>query len=556
MAGRTSLRIGGAAAVARRWAIPVTLAICLRALTLTPSLPYIAYMDEGHVLHPVMQLVRSGSWDPDWYGYPPLTFYLIASAARGVDLVQRVVGMDGSLAQKLPSSDEIFTPSGRLYDIIGPSDLIVTGRLVMLLLGIGTVLASGLLGRTVFGPRTGWVAALLVACCPAFVSRGSFVMVDTAATFFATLALYFVARVLRRDQNAGNGWVPPSYILALGAGLATALATASKYSAIVLVPVALAAVLGAAPTVARAMRSSAALGAGLLAGLALGAPTFALRFHETVGALQKQTVFYASHGATPPYWRIAVQPYELGIPLLLCGAAGLWQMLRRREHRATAWTWLLFATVLTLPFLRYSFQPFRNLLPLCPLVAVAGAHFIVGSLGRPEGNKAAIFARSVGVLAGIAVALSFGAGLRQVHASLVRRDSRVEAVDWLVRRVQPGDQVLVLRELAILPSETRRLPVETGALSCKRLEKLAGSTGSAYLVVGSPRRGAPTESGMGAGCDALFASASEVASFGSAPTPPDPGFWRTNLEAIRILKTTDPAPPSPSPAPPPVRRPF
>ncbi|MBP9824386.1 MAG: phospholipid carrier-dependent glycosyltransferase [Thermoanaerobaculia bacterium] len=513
-------------------------------------------MDEGHVLHPTEQLLRSGSWDPGYYGYPPLTFYLISVAAKGVDYFQSAVTTGRSLVEGIPSHDEVDTPAGPLYDILGPTELIVTGRLVMLLLGIGTVLVTGLLGGSLFGPRTGWVAALLVACCPSFVRRGSFVMVDTPTAFFAVLALYFVARYRRSARDVDDDAARSAHFLAFGAGLAGALAAASKYSAVVLVPVALIAVLVAAPTVSRAVRSAVALGAGFLTGLALGLPTLALRFHETVSALRIQTGLYEYWEATASYWQSAVQTYELGVPLLLCAAAGLWQMLRRREHRATAWTWLLFATLLTLPFLRYGFQPFRNLLPLCPLVAVAGAHFIVGAFGRPQGEKSSLRARSVGVLAAVAVALSFGAGLVRFHDGLVRRDSRVEAIDWLAQRVQPGDQVLVLRELAILPSEIRRLPVETRVLPCRSLKRLASSARSAYLVIGVPQQDAPAGGAMGASCDALFTSASEVASFGSVPTSPNPTFWRTNREALRILKITDPATLSPSPEPPSVQRPF
>ena len=291
-------------------------------------------MDEGHVLHPTEQLLRSGSWDPGYYGYPPLTFYLISVAAKGVDYFQSAVTTGRSLVEGIPSHDEVDTPAGPLYDILGPTELIVTGRLVMLLLGIGTVLVTGLLGGSLFGPRTGWLAALLVACCPSFVRRGSFVMVDTPTTFFAVLALYFVARFRRSARDVENDLARPAHFLAFGAGLAGALAAASKYSAVVLVPVALVAVLVAAPTVSRAVRSAVALGAGFLTGLALGLPTLALRFHETVSALRIQTGLYEYWEATASYWQSAVQTYELGVPLLLCAAAGLWQMLRRREHRA------------------------------------------------------------------------------------------------------------------------------------------------------------------------------------------------------------------------------
>ncbi len=550
-----SPRTGGVLAAAKRWALPIALAIGLRALTLTPGLPYIGYVDEGHVLHPTAELLRSGSWDPGWYGYPPLTFYLISSAAKGVDFLERAVTPGRSLVQEIPSRDEVFTPAGRLYDIVGPTDLIVTGRFVMLFLGVGTVLVSGLLGSALFGWRTGWVAALIVACCPSFVHRGSLVMVDTPATFFVTLALYLVARFRRPDRDIRDILPQRAHVLAFGAGLAAALAAASKYSAVVLVPVAVAAVLAVAPTLSRATRTVLALGAGLLTGLTLGAPTFALRSHEIVGALGMQTWLYGTYEVTPSYWRTAVQPYELGVPLLLCAIAGLWQMLRRSDQRATAWTWLAFAALLTLPLLRFAFQPFRNLLPLCPLVAVAGAHFLVGSFERPEGDRAAVSARWIGIVAGVAVVLSFGVGILRFHHSLVRRDSRVEAIDWLAQRVQPGEQVLVLRDLAILPSEIRRLPARTRVVTCKRLKKIAASAPSAYLVVGGPQGGSTARDGVVAGC-APLSLASEIASFGSVPTPLYSDSWRTNLEALRILKTIDPASLSPSPEPPAFQRPF
>jgi len=538
-----SPRTRAAVATARRWALPIALAICLRALSLTPSLPYIGYMDEGHVLHPTMQLIRSGGWDPGWYGYPPLTFYLVSFAAKGVDFFQRAVTTGGSLVEDLPAPDDVVPPAGRVYDILGPIDLIVTGRLVMLFLGLGTVVVSGLLGETVSGARTGWMAALIVACCPSFVIRGSYVMVDTATTFFATLALYFVARSLRRDRDGGDEPARASHALAFGAGLAAALATASKYSVAVLVPVALAAVLVAAPTVSRAIRLAAAFGAGLLTGFALGAPTFALRFHEIVDSLREQTALYAFWPATPSLLRTAVEPYELGVPLLLCGAVGLWQMLRRREQRAIVWTWLVFATLLVLPFLRYGFQPFRNLLPVCPLLAVTAAHFLVGWFERREGTRRVV-APAVGVLAGVAVAVSFGTGLLRFRDSLVPRDSRVEAIDWLVPRVRPDDQVLVLRELAILPSEMRRLPARTRTVTCQELTKAAEAAPLAYLVVGASGTSAHPGDGASLRCDAHLPAASEIASFGSVPTPPFSDYWRTNREALRILKRHETPPPN------------
>src|ERR1035441_10971929 len=60
----------GAAAV-------LTAALAIRAPLVLPSLPYLGYVDEGHVLHPVLTLLRTGGWDPQWYLHPSLTIYLI-----------------------------------------------------------------------------------------------------------------------------------------------------------------------------------------------------------------------------------------------------------------------------------------------------------------------------------------------------------------------------------------------------------------------------------------------------------------------------------------------
>ncbi len=501
-------------------------------------------MDEGHVLHPTMELLRSGGWDPGWYGYPPLTFYLTSIAARGVDFFQRHLSSGRSIVAEMPSREEVFTPAARRYDIVGPPGLIVTGRVVMLILGLGTVVFTGLLGGAVFGPRTGWAAALMVACCPSFVTRGSYVMVDTPTTFFVTLALYLVARLSEVDAKGEDGSVRSSLALAFGAGLACALAVASKYSVLALAPVAFVAVLVAASTVARALRWSLAFVAGLLAGLALGAPTLILRFGVTLVSLREQTALYSTWPATPTYLQTAARDYELGVPLLLCGAAGLVQMLRTRAHRTKACTWLAFAILLVAPFLRYAFQPLRNLLPLCPLLAVAGAHFVVGLLDRPASSRTAVSARWIGVVAGGAIALSFLVGIVRFHHSLVWRDTRVEAIDWLVRRVQPGDRVLIQEELAFLPSEIRRLPAATTIVTCERLAQLAATDRSTYLVVGGRQGESYVPGGAPTGC-VPPSSTSELVAFGAVLTPPSADYWRTNLQALRILNTTDPASLSP-----------
>ena len=56
-------------------------ATAVRLPTLTAGLPYMTYVDEGHVLHHVVHLLSAGTWEPSTYSYPSLPFYLVAGAA-------------------------------------------------------------------------------------------------------------------------------------------------------------------------------------------------------------------------------------------------------------------------------------------------------------------------------------------------------------------------------------------------------------------------------------------------------------------------------------------
>ncbi|MDP9121302.1 MAG: hypothetical protein M3O15_08025, partial [Acidobacteriota bacterium] len=64
------------------WLAILLTAAAVRLPTVTAGLPYLNYVDEGHVLHRVVHLLATGDWDPHWYIYPAFPNYAIAFAAR------------------------------------------------------------------------------------------------------------------------------------------------------------------------------------------------------------------------------------------------------------------------------------------------------------------------------------------------------------------------------------------------------------------------------------------------------------------------------------------
>lgn len=112
------------------------------------------------------------------------------------------------------------------------------------------------------------------------------------------------------------------------------------------------------------------------------------------------------------------------------------------------------------------------------------------------------------------------------------------AVDWLKEHSGKGDRVLAVSELAVLPSEWKRL--EAAVRTCPWLNtlQLCHPGQFTYLVCGEFDPGAFGTEQMRAykaPWDRALSSFRLRASFGTIATPTAPYFWRTNDERIRIF---------------------
>ncbi len=511
------------------WLVILLLALGLRLPLAFAGFPYINYVDEGHVLHPTVRLLESGSWDPKGYLYPSLPLYAIAGAVWIYSPVYSAI-------HDRPLRDDLSESPPKLYDLVAPAELILIGRLVALAFGLGVVVMTGLLARRLAGETAGLFAALAAAVAPALVIRGGAVTVDPFTTFFTVAALYFAegsARGVRLWRDS------------VLAGLMIGCALTSKYTGLLVclpVAVTLLRVPGDWRPKARAIELAAL--ASLVAA-AVTMPALVLKTQKVLESLARHATGYEAV-TLGSYWEQAVKraewdhPFahpELGWPFLICTAMGWIVAVRDPRTRWSAASWTLYAGVALALFTSFNARPFRNLLPLVPLACV-----LVGLLlaRLPVRALTAALLLSLFLPAEIAYA--------RERAGLV--DSRVEAVRWLARHRGPDEPVLFAAELAVLPGEGARLPGQSLVMpQGQAIPRLTRRRDIRFVVTGIFRGNGPD---LRAALDGGRTRARyvQVAAFGEKPGT---GIWRGNRQRVFIYRRMARNPAIPSEASPRIR---
>ena len=515
------------------WLTLVALAALVRFGPIASGLPYIDYVDEGHVLHPASEILKAKRFDSSIYTYPPLTSYLTIGAIKAYSPFYRLVHHH-SLRNDLPSDRDFHTELGDNYDLITPPEIIWLGRFVVACLSVGTVILAGALATALAGSRAGWLTMLLTALCPALVSRGSIVALDTTATFFVMVALYFCQRT--RTSNDATRWR-----WAGCAGIAAGCAFGGKFTAGAVFVAALVTIV----TLPLARKSKAILAsiaaAGLFAGIFCSVPGAVLHPSGIAGEIRGMAKFYQTIRSDAGYWRTGLSGDEIGLPLLILGLAGIVWMLFRNTTRSVALSWIAFALLLLSAIVSSNFQPFRNVLPLVPPLCIAAALGCDGLgeyLERRERPAAASWILAALVLV---VGLSLGqATMRHLQSRMSHVDTRIKAIDWLRQHAGKEAKILGLRELAILPAEWERLAARPIIVpwfeASQRLEREQFD----YVVTGEfDLRYATDPNGWAAYRDRWQQQTAALplqADFGAVVTPIVPYLWRTNDERILILR--------------------
>ena len=392
------------------------------------------------------------------YSYGTLPLFLVRLAAEGLDrgcgespnrITAAVAGLIAPDA--MPCWPGLFTTS--LSSVVG--------RALSALADLGSVWLVYLIGRRLYGDKAGLLAALFAALTASAIQQAHFYTVDSLASFFTVLTVYYSVRVAQADA-AGR---PPWTLLAL-AGLAVGLATACKLSA------ALSALFVALAGAAWAWRAlgtpssqallrrlvllSAALGLAALMSLVAfrvaqpyafeGPGFFGLKpyqpWWERMGQIQAEQS--GSLDAPPgqqwtnraPIWFpwLNIVVWGMGLPLGLAAWAG-WavagiNLARGRRQHLVLWLGL------TLLFLYLStrwVKTMRYFLALYPLLAILAAYGL-SRLWR----AASLRTRRLGLALTIVVVAGAALWAAAMFGIYLRPATRVAASRWVYDHVPAG----------------------------------------------------------------------------------------------------------------------
>ncbi|MDD5223070.1 MAG: glycosyltransferase family 39 protein [bacterium] len=202
------------------------LALVFRLPHLNFLLPFFEYGDEGDVVGAAWRILQTGDPNPHffWYGSFPiywttLLYGLVLGArclspALGINWVTGGIGTVGECIKGFGIYDQ-----GLL--------LFYLGRVTSIAFGLGTIYLTYLLGRRLFGRRTGSLAALFLAISPFHIFFSQVFKVDISLLFWIFLTCYFSLNIYERGDLQDFVW----------AGVCGGLALSTKYNFFVFLPV-------------------------------------------------------------------------------------------------------------------------------------------------------------------------------------------------------------------------------------------------------------------------------------------------------------------------------
>jgi hypothetical protein len=462
-----------------RWgglALALVLGGWLRWPGVFAAYPYLTYVDEGHLLHPVRETLATGTWDPSHNNYPQLPVRAIASAAR---LLSTFAGV-------WPIAPAVADAKAEMpfYDQIEPPELILVGRLLSWLLSLGIIALVSTLAFRQAGETAGVVAGFAAALLPALVLRGSAIIVDLYATLFVLAAMTLVPVAKERQL----------FLRSALAGCCCGCAAISKYPAgLALVAVAIVIALLPETGVRRKLTALAAAGVGAALAAAILMPST----WQQPAKVWRRMVWQGSNYSTKSsqdLWQQAfkkaewdlppIDTPELGWVFVALALLGLVVLSRRRASRAWAIASTVFIVLLVALHSRYAFQAFRNLLPAAGLGCVAFGAGAAWGLGEWIRRPRVVAMLSVAAL--LALFLPAGLAFRADRGDLV--DSRRQAIDWLLENRGKRKPVMVLAEIALPRRELERLPGRVLVAPWDQARPRLRAGGPRFLVVAALAR--------------------------------------------------------------------
>jgi hypothetical protein len=399
--------------------------------------PLVLHPDEHQVVGVAVRMLKSGSLAPPVpYHYPTVFHYLLLPAFGLLFVRGKSHGLWSSL-------NEINTETFQFYEL---------ARAHSAVLGALTILLTFALARRMFpGERGRWagvVAAAYVTFSFIHVKESHNAVTDAALTFFIVLAFIACVRAL---QQGGRR----SYAVA---GFAVGIACATKYSALPLVPV-----LVAAHCLDRAgwmdWRRLAIALAAVPVGFFAGYPYALLNWPPFLEHLGWMSGYSGARDFDPGARVELIGAYAMesgfGMIFSLAFAAAAARALFRRRAEETL---VLVLTVFALSLLSKTAFAFygRYLLPILPPAAILVGGLLVDAadwLRRHAGNRGGVLGPMAAAAAVVALIWSPARESFGFLGYVTAEDTRVQAYHYILQHVPAGSTIVTEDRYLKLPKD-------------------------------------------------------------------------------------------------------
>ena len=439
----------------------VIVAAGLRLWNIGAGIPYNVGQDEPHIMERVVRMMKTGDFNPHFFDWPSLTFYL--------NLVVSVVAfLFGAMRGAWSHLDQIS--ADQLY---------LAGRQFTALLGAATVALTFAAARR-WSTAVGLFAAGFMAVMPNHVRESHYVLTDVPTTFFVTLSLLLALRAVERATLRSIGW----------AGFAVGLAASCKYngSIAIVLPLIAIAHLGGGWRVTGPRIGLVAVTA--LAGFLVGTPYAILDLPAFLNDYARLAMVFARDRPGEAGWSVYLKHFSYGVawPASIAVAFGLLVVLiqgvRRASARAGSFMLLAFVALYFIVMARSAQIYGRYLLPLLPFLCIAcgvGVVSIVNWMRSRIGNPWALRLATAGLVAGVLAIPA--ARVVELNRHMADRSTIDVAYQWILRNVPAGSRLVI--EYGVLRPPSRYTYVGMRQLIARTADEYRNDNVD-YLVAAAP----------------------------------------------------------------------
>lgn len=428
-------------------------ALWLRMPYVSANLPFFYEEDEGHHFNRLVDMVKEGRFNPEYFHKPSLHFYLRMPAVM-LGFLWDVRRGELRSIKEIVTHDK-FGLAGYAFTASHP-DIVVSARFVSTILSLLIVLVTFFTARKLTNSDTLSIcASLLVAASPALIEDSAKIGVDTPTTFFVILAVFLGVSLI-------NAFCTGRFI---AFALICGLAVSTKYNS---APIAL------LPVFLLLLERRLNLGvlivaiAGPICGFLIGSPFILASLPLFLDQLAYEVWHYGIAGhvghSAEPGWPQAIFYLNwlchdaIGwIAIILCLLAIILIVLRRKTSELLVLIFpLLFFVLMSMQRANFT----RNLLPILPFIAIMAVMLIrmisVRMKRSPHGLHLAF--------SFLLLVQPLGLSLSAINKIGQQTDSRQLALSWLAKNAVGDQDVAIQGELLFPKPAVKNLHISPLAL--------------------------------------------------------------------------------------------